>query len=1232
MNNNKNKKPQLSENLFPVVGVGASAGGLQAFTKFIKGIPDNAGMAYVLVQHLAPSHASLLPELLQKITDIPVIQISDDIKVEPNHIYIIPSNKIMKATDGVLKLSPRPAKDQNERNLPIDLFFTSLAEVHQAHAIGVVLSGTASDGTQGLKAIKDHGGLTFAQDEASAQYDGMPASAAQAGVVDFILPPGEIPKKILQITTQISKNDGEHQSISIEDGDAFHQILSLLRIRKGTDFSYYKKTTIHRRILRRMAISKFEKLSEYLQYLRENKPEQDILYQDLLIPVTGFFRDAKAFDNLLTKVFPQITKNKKPLEPVRIWIAGCSTGEEAYSIAMCLKEFLGDNPIVNSKDKVQIFATDISEPAITKARIGIYAKNEVENISPERLREFFTKINGGYQVNKDIRNVCVFAIHNFLKDPPFSKMDLISCRNVLIYMEPYLQKKAFVTFHYALNPKSFLLLGKSETTSGVPDLFGDVDKHEKLFYCKDRPSTYIHKAAPTDELSFTAINKNLKTETAHTDFQKTADEVLLKRYTPPGVVVNEALDIVQFRGSTGAYLEPSPGKPTYNLLTMAKQGLSFELRNVLHKAKMENTSVAKDNIPLQVNGKPTKITIEAMPLPNMAEPHFLVLFHEEEESSKKKVAGSKKQVADSKKKVTSSKKQVEPDQSELRIQQLEQELLQTREDMRGITEEQEAANEELQSANEELLSSSEELQSLNEELETTTEELQSTNEELTVVNQELVNLNEQISEARNYAESVIATIWEPLLVLDKNLRIKTANRSFYKTFNVDEQATENKLIFEIDGGQWNNPDLRTLLEKILPEKIIFSDFEVKYKSKGIEDRIMLLNAREIKNNTHEKLILLAIDDVSAERLLANNLKESENRYSQLLQNLSIAIYTCDADEYINYYNEAALKMWGRTPEVGKDRWCGSWKLFRMDGAEIPLSECPMAKVLKGEKYDSNEALIIMQPDGTKLYGVVYPRAILDLNGKITGAINTIVDVTAQIKSRQESEQLQQQKDDFLGIASHELKTPLTIIKTYAQILEKLLIDKGSVQEAAMATKMNTQLDRMNSLIVDLLDTTKINSGKLQFNDGDFNFDEMVKRVLNDMKFATQTHQIIQELNASDCTIYADQERIEQVLDNFITNAVKYSSKADKIIVHTELKNKEVVLSVQDFGIGIDVEKKDKVFEQFYRVTGKGEPNTYPGIGLGLFIAAEIVKRENGRVWVESEEGKGAIFYFSLPCL
>ncbi len=459
------EKPIKSPNLFPVVGIGASAGGLDAFKKLLKAIPEDSGMAYVLVQHLDPTHESMLPELLQKVTSLPVLEITDDIEVQPNHIYVIPSNKMMVATDGVLLLTPRPSKSKTDRNLPIDLFFTSLAEVHQSHAIGVVLSGTGTDGTKGLKSIKDHGGITFAQDEASASYDGMPHSAVQAQVVDFILPPEMIPQKLLEIATNLGHSDAELQNLPQNEEDAFKNILSLIRIRKGTDFTYYKQTTVRRRILRRMAIHQDKTPQPYLKYLRENKAEQDVLFHDLLIPVTSFFRDPATFEHLRETVFPLIAKNKLPDETIRVWVAGCSTGEEAYSVAISFKELLDD------KLRVQIFATDLSELAIAKARNGIYTTREVESVSPQRLQQFFRKINGTYQLNKNIRDMCVFATHNFLKDPPFGKMDFISCRNVLIYLEPYLQRKALTTFHYSLIPNGFLLLGKTETTSGVPDLF-----------------------------------------------------------------------------------------------------------------------------------------------------------------------------------------------------------------------------------------------------------------------------------------------------------------------------------------------------------------------------------------------------------------------------------------------------------------------------------------------------------------------------------------------------------------------------------------------------------------------------------------------------------------------------------------------------------------------------------------------------------------------------------------
>lgn len=443
-------KPLIKSTIqFPVVGIGASAGGMEAMRTFIKAIPECSGMAYIFVQHLSSSHESILPELLQKATAIPVHEISDNIRIEPDHIYTIPSNKLLIANDGVLQLSPRPSTDQ--RSMPINIFFSSLAEVHEAHAIGVVLSGTGTDGTQGLKAIRGAGGITFAQDEASAAFEGMPNSAVGAGTVDFILSPAEIPKKIAAIKNQVILSDEELQQRTPKDEDVYKQILSLLRVRRGNDFTYYKRPTLHRRILRRMAISKTDNLPAYLTYLRENQGEQDILYQDFLILVTSFFRDPAIFHTLCDSVFPAIENSKASNEPIRIWVAGCSTGQEAYSLAICLKEYLGDAAHQGDAPvpKVQIFATDISEPAIAKARSGVYTCAEIEGLTPDRVEKFFTKIDGSYQLTKSIRDLCVFAVHNFLKDPPFGKVDLVSCRNVLIYLEPYLQKKALTAFHYA---------------------------------------------------------------------------------------------------------------------------------------------------------------------------------------------------------------------------------------------------------------------------------------------------------------------------------------------------------------------------------------------------------------------------------------------------------------------------------------------------------------------------------------------------------------------------------------------------------------------------------------------------------------------------------------------------------------------------------------------------------------------------------------------------------------
>ena len=875
-------QPSATVQNFPVVGIGASAGGLDAFKRLLTVIPESSGMAYVLVQHLDPSHESFLPEILQRVTKIPVFEITEDIHLAPNNIYIIPSNKILISTDGVLQLSPRNKKTTN---FSIDIFFTSLAEVHKKFAVGVVLSGTGSDGTQGLKAIKEYGGICIAQDKESAAYDSMPQSAIHAGVVDFILAPEKIPAQLLQInsaynTSQVYKVEKQ----LVKDDDIFKQIILLLRQRSGVDFAYYKQQTLQRRIARRSAIVKKKNITSYLEFLSSNTAEQDALFQDVLIPVTSFFRDPKTFQALTETVFPTFLKNKNDDAPIRIWISGCSTGEEAYSIAICLDEFLGEKA---QNKKIQIFASDISEKAIKIARAGIYTKADVEILSASRIQNYFTKNGDGYEVSKHIRDMCVIAPHNFLKDPPFAKMDLISCRNVLIYMDTFLQKKAFATFHYALKENGFLLLGKSETVGASSDLFTQVEKNEKIYSRKPTPGRFTH--VPTerkDERMTTKDKSATKIEVKQTDFRKSAEAIMISR-SPASVIVNEQLDIVHIHGDITPFLQVPQGKPTHNLVKMAREGLGFELRNAIHKASKEQITITKLDIPVKTNAtmndevgreKQFLVAIEIIPLTDTVERHYLIRFektaipaHQEEKLS------------------LSGKTKI--DLAEKHNEQLEKELAHIREDMRSITEDMEASNEELQSANEELQSSNEEMQSLNEELETSKEELQSTNEELIIVNQELLDKQEQFNTARYYAESIVTTIREPLIVLDKRLCIKTANASFYKKFNTEEQDTEGKLFYEIQNHQWDDNLMRSLLEKILPERERLTDFEISLNFPSIGKRTLLLNALQIINEKNsEKLILLAIEDITERKLAEQKLKTFAEELEKQVKERTAALH------------------------------------------------------------------------------------------------------------------------------------------------------------------------------------------------------------------------------------------------------------------------------------------------------------------------------------------------------
>lgn len=987
-NGTPNKALTKSENKFPVVGIGASAGGLAAFKQLIQSIPEDSGMAYVLVQHLAPNHDSLLPELLQKVTNLPVQEISNEIKVEPNNIYIIPSNKMLLSNDGKLELSPRADKSKKMQNLPIDLFFTSLAWVHQSHSIGVVLTGTGSDGTEGLRAIKEHGGITFAHDLDSAEYNGMPKSAANAGVVDFVLPPEEIPAKILETIKKIKERDtnADDQEQDSQDENIFKQILALLQLRKGTDFTYYKQSTIQRRILRRIALGTHEDPAKYLEQLKSDTSEQDVLYQDLLIPVTTFFRDQKVFEKLCSTTIPEIIKNKKEGVPIRVWVAGCSTGQEVYTIAICLLEFFENNPSLVRGERIQIFGTDISPPAIDKARNGIYSKSEVQDVSPESLKKFFIKKENHYQLIKEVREICVFALHNFLMEPPFGKIDLLSCRNVLIYLQPYLQKKALTTFHYALNQNGFLLLGKSETVSNVPDLFAPSEKRYKIFSPKDVQARFILANGKPSKQNIKDVETNSRKENTSTDFEKIAKDVLLSNYTPPGVVVNESMDIVLFRGDTSNFLMQSPGKPSHNLLKMAKLGLAFELRNILHQVKRREhdslegiSSVVKKNLLINTNNQIHNISIEAIHLPKLVEPHFLILFHDHGPTE------------------SSSEASATPKEKE-RIQQLEQELSQTRENMRTITEDQEAINEELQSGNEELESSSEELQSVNEELETSQEELQSTNEELIGLNQELQNLNSQLISARDYSEVVVDTIWEPLLILDKNLHVKSANRAFYNTFKIREEQTVGQLIYDIGNKQWDIPKLRTLLGNLLPEKESFKNFEVTHDFPKLGIRTVLLNAGNMVNPGREdNHILLTVQDITELKRTG----EKNSRLSAIVESSEDAIISKTLKGTITSWNNGAERIFGYKSKeiVGKH-------ISILIPQEHQQNEDRKIAIIKEEGKINNFESVRITKGGNWIPVSLTGSLIKDSGGKIIGVSEISRDISDQKEAAKRIEESQ----------------------------------------------------------------------------------------------------------------------------------------------------------------------------------------------------------------------------------
>lgn len=1252
-------KVKVPQNSFPVVAIGASAGGLEAVTQLLQNLSPTTGMAFIYVQHLSADHKSMLSYLLSKVTQMQVQEIDDMEKIKPNNVYVIPNNKEIEVIDGHIKLVPRPKKRTS--NLSIDLLFSSLSETHKENVIGIILSGSARDGTRGLKEIKLAGGLTFAQDE-SAKFSSMPNSAIAEGVVDFVLSPKEIGLELTRISQhpllkrKSIKNTPETE-IEINNLE-LKIILELLHKRKNVDFSHYKMNTIKRRILRRMLICKIKRLKEYTHLLTKNTNEVNLLYQDFLIHVTEFFRDTDAFLNLKNSILPRLLETKATGETFRIWVAACATGEEVYSIAMLLLEI--HDKTANSTP-FQIFASDLSAEAISFARIGEYSISQLKNVSPQQLKRFFTKSKDKYRISKRLRDVCVFAKHNILNDPPFSRMDFISCRNVLIYLDTIAQKKAISTFHYALNDGGCLMLGKSETIGTSAQLFTILDEKFKFYFRKKNSGLQTIPDIPSSISNTTMPDKkNLKKSMTSPNgtIGVVFDTVLLEQHVPASVIINYDLEILQFRGSTSLYLQHSSGKASFNILKMADIEINFELRNAIHHAIKTEQPVRKMGIEMSrnpIDNTVQVVNIEAIPL-NIEgeEPLLIVIFtgQQQQETEEDSIKGGKNNSI----------------AKDRRIKKLEEELAATRADMGSITHDQEAANEELQSANEEIVSSNEELQSLNEELETSKEEIESTNEELITSNQELQSRILQVEELYNYNEAILSTVHEPVLILDKDIKIKSVNKSFCKTFRVTEEKCIGVSLYKLGNNQWNIKKLRELLEEIVPKNNRFHDFEVEHVFPIIGQKIMLLNAhRIIQHKENQELIVLTIIDITDVRRLAielqvkekkalekqleiekkahKSIEDSNKRYNMMLMQspFSFAILK-GKNMVISLANDSIKEIWGKGNYIeGKPLL---EVLPELKGGPVPQLLNDVYST--GVSHQGYELLVSLVRNGKMedvYFNFVY-QPYLDADETIIGVTVIAYEVTTHINLKDElieakknaehktqiTENALKSKQQFLSNMSHEIRTPMNAIIGFTNVVLKTDLN---TEQKEFINAIKTSGNALVILINDILDLAKVDAGKMAFDKKPFNISECITDIFylfeskcleKNLELEKQYDSAIPEYIVGDCL------RLRQIILNLISNAIKFT-QAGKItlsilLLKEDLEKITIQFMLTDTGIGIPKNKLEHIFDNFEQASIETS-RLYGGTGLGLAIVKQLVELQDGTLIVESEEGKGSSFGFIL---
>lgn len=1193
---------------FPIVGVGASAGGIEALRALLSNLPPDTGMAFVIVQHLDPSHESMLPDILGRSTAMPVKEATDDLMVEPHHVYVIPPGKLLIIESATLRLSPRATPRGPPR--PFDHFLRSLAEEMGHKAIGVVLSGTGNDGTLGMEEVKAAGGITFAQDD-TAEQTGMPRSAVAAGCVDLVLSPSEIAREIGRISHHpyVKHPVQTLEAPAAEPG--IGRVLEVLLHAAGVDFAQYKFNTLQRRITRRMLLHRVDALDDYVSMLESNPAEVEALCADMLIGVTSFFRNPESYEVLKDKVFPELAGNRSRHDPVRVWALGCSTGEEAYSLAMAYSEHA---EAAGTRVPMQIFATDLNEAGIDKARAGLYSKSITQDVSPERLRRFFVEIDGSYRISRPIRDMCTFARQNVLSDPPFSRIDLIACRNLLIYLGAELQQKLIPVLHYSLRSPGYLWLGASETIGSYRDLFEPIDAKSRIYVRRGPPATGSVRAP--DSPLFIAPGRTPSVHSHESggvkvDPQKEADRVLLAHYAPAAVVVNDDLEILQFRGDASPYLSPAPGRASLNLLRMLREGLLVPVRGAVHRAKREATAVREDGLRVKSNGGYRHLNVAVLPLIGTALPKGSLLIVFEEAGTQVRDPGSQAPIAHNR----------GEGGAEEELVRAKQELAATRDYLQSVIEQQEATNEELQSANEEVQSANEELQSVNEELETSKEELESSNEELATVNDELHTRNLELSQSNNDLTNLIGSADMAVVMLDADLHVRRFTPVAEKLLEL--AATDIGRPLRDVPLRLQRSDLAAMIARA-----VASGSAEELDVQNLQGRWFALRVRPYRTseNRIDGAVVVLIDMDNARRA-AQVLRESEARFRLLADSAPVLIWVMGLHGY-EMVNRAYDEFVGaQEPDVQRFDWTG---FLHPEDREAYLAAYVDAFSRRG-LFDASARM--RRADGVYRWmrSVGLPRIVED--GQFLGYVGSTYDITDLKEAQDSLRELNRSKDVFLAMLSHELRNPLASIRNASHLLATGPVDAEAAARAQHIIERQTR--NMVRLLDDLLEVSRITAGKISLRKETVSLTDAIRHAAS----ATEHHRLQRQqeltitLPQTPLRMRGDPARLDQILGNLLVNASKFTPSGGHVWISVEVTKDlfdVAVITVRDNGQGITAAMLPRIFDLF--VQGPLPANDHlAGVGIGLTLSKLLVELHGGTIEARSAGvGLGSEFIIRLP--